>query len=887
MPQYPQSGADELRDMFAGQQGAGEVLDYDEDVSDVEDTDDGGAIIRMGEPDDAEPNPEFYANLLIDGPDIPQTFLDKLASDLIESVDLDIQSREGRDKQYEEGIRRTGIANDAPGGASFHGANKTVHPMITKAAVDFEARAIKEICPPAGPVKSYIPGTPTKERLEKAERKTRHMNWQLVFQIPEFRPSLEKLLTQLPMGGVQYQRWVYSPRKRRACPGFVPLDKMIIPYAADDFYSAERRTFIEDITELEFAARVADEIYVDDKVLKVSSASIPEATLAQKASEKVEGKEGDLAENRDGQRRMYETECDLDLSEWDDAADGDARPYIVRIDKDSRRVLGLVRNWEENDDTFQNMIWTVEWPFIPWRGSMPIGIAQMIGGLSASATGALRALLDSAHINNIPTLIKLKGAGEGGQSITLDPTQVQELDGAIGIDDIRKLIMAIPFNEPSPVLYQLLGFLVQEAESVVRTTFEDLAEQKQEMPVGTTLALIEQGMAVLSAIHGRLYASMQKTICVLHRINKMYITDDEIRDQTGELLARRDDYTGPEDVIPVADPRIFSEVQRFAQMQVVADRADKRPALYNQRKVELMILERLKFPNPEQLLVDAPDPKEMNAVNENVAATLGRPITAFPEQDHLAHIQAHLDYMFSPFFGMLEPVAQKFFPAMMQHLIEHTVLWYASRVYEQASSAAGQEFADFMKYKDPETRKEIDRNMAIASNLVVTEAKEVLPMMPQAISKAMEVIKHFAQEQQPQDPTVPGKIAVEKVRAESQQALQDKRGQLTMAVKQADAQQKQGDKQQDIASRMQELRMKVVDGQRQSQDKEKDRQAKQAIANQGQMAETQRNREDNLTKERTNTQDNETALTIANAEIQSAEKVAVSTGTGLNPGQSD
>lgn len=882
---------EQLSEMF--DQNREETVEFEPAPSDVEDTEDGGAIVKIG-PDDetAMEESEFYVNL-VEAQDvpIPQSFLDKLASDLIEAVDLDIESREGRDKQYEEGLRRTGIGNDAPGGASFNGATKTVHPMITKSAVDFEARAVKELFPAGGPVKTHIVGEETPERLEKANRKAAHMNWQLRFQIPEFRPSLEQLLTQLPMGGVQYQRWVYVPRKKRPVPNFVPVDKMIIPFAAENFYTAERRTFIEDITQLEFDQRVRDGLYIEDHVLSMG-ATPPERTKSQEATDRIEGKEPD-GQNKDGLRRVYETECELDMSEWDQEAAGEQRPYIVRVDKVSNKVLGIQRNWEIDDEKFEAMTWTIEWPFIPWRGSMPIGLAQMIGGLSAAATGSLRALLDSAHINNFPGLVKLRGTGQGGQSVTFEPMQVNDLDGPVGADDIRKVLMAVPYNEPSLVLFQLLGFLVQEAEGVVRTTFEDLAEQKQDMPVGTTLALIEQGMAVMSAIHLRLIDAMQKTLAVLHRINRMYVTDDEIRDDTGQLLAKRDDYQGPLDVIPVADPNIFSEVQRFAQMQVIADRAEKRPALYNQRKVELMILERLKFPNPEQLLVAPPDPKELNAVNENVAATLGRPITAFPEQDHLAHVQAHLDFLFSPFFGMLQPIAAKLFPAMVQHLVEHIVLWYASRVYEQASAAAGVDFSDLLKFKDPETRKEVDRALALASTLVVEEAQQVFARMPQAIQKAMEIVQHFQQAQQPMDPATV-MLKVEEVKGKNAQALEDKKqagkAQELSATLGAQAQNAQAERAERTRQKIAELNLRVVEGRQKSQDqrqlqkqKASDDMQHEAIK---QAAEDQRNEADNETKIAINTQDNQTAMAIASAEIESAEKVAVSTGEGGGPNPS-
>jgi hypothetical protein len=850
----------------------GDVLELEPERTDVEDTPDGGAIVKTGEDEATEGDSSFYDNLLLGNTAFTQSFLGSFASDLCESIEYDIKAREPRDKQYEDGIRRTGMGGDAPGGASFQGASKTVHPMLTQACVDFEARAIKEIMPPGGPAKDFIPGDPTKERLAKARRKTKHMNWQLTRQIPEFRATLEQLLTQVPLGGVQYQRWVWNPGKKRPEASFVPVDFMIIPAAAADFYSAERRTFIEDITRMEFDKRVRDEIYTEDRVLGVGSMP-PEKTLAQKATDRVEGKDDDVY-NKDGVRRMYEVEIMQDFSEFDDEADDEVRPYIVRLCSMTKKVLGIVRNWEKDDKLIEPMAWVVEWPFVPWRGAMAIGLPQMMAGLPAAATGALRALLDSAHVNNFPAMLKLKGSVQGGQSVSPQPMQVTELEGGPGADDIRKLIMAIPYNPTSTVLYQLLGFLVDAGKDVVRTTFEDLAEQHPNMPVGTTLALIEQGMAVLSAIHGRLYSAMERTLLVLHRINKMYVTDKQIFDETGELLAMREDYQGPMDVIPVADPRIFSEVQRFAQIQVVSQRSDAHPELYNAREVEMLLLERLKIAHPEKLLAPQTKPHELNAVNENVAATLGRPISAFPEQDHLAHIQAHLDYMQSPFFGMMPMVMGKFIPAILQHLIEHMTLWYASRVYEHASSAVDQDFAEMLKFKDADTRREVDKVMAVASGLAIDEAAEAFKSLPPIIAKAFQMVQQLQQSMQPQDPAVQAATAVETLRGKNQQALEQTRQHGQAQIKSAD-----------VAQRMKELQLRAIDGQRDDKNKQADRAVDVDVAQMKEQGDMQRAALDNQTKLEINTADNDTAMAISTAETLTGHRSTVSTGTGINPGE--
>ncbi len=260
------------------------------------------------------------------------------------------------------------------------------------------------------------------------------------------------------------------------------------------------------------------------------------------------------------------------------------------------------------------------------------------------------------------------------------------------------------------------------------------------MPVGTTLALIEQGMKVFSAIHARLHEAMARTLGILHRINRMYLTDDEVRAETGEPMVRRSDFEGPLDVIPVSDPEIFSDVQRFAQMQVVAQRAQMNP-LYDQRRVELMILKQTRIPDAESLLTPAPKPEPMNAVNENLAMTFGRPVAAFPEQDHLAHLQVLLDYMTSPFLGQLSVIAPTYLPAALNHVKEHVAYWYINQVYETISVDAGEDLGTLMKFRDPETRKELDKTLAAASTEAVKTAMSRFASVPAVIQRAQQLLE--------------------------------------------------------------------------------------------------------------------------------------------------
>jgi hypothetical protein len=718
----------------------GTEVDMDPDAeSDVEEHDDGSATVTLDEPDEAQ-NAEFYANL---AEDMDNSDMMTISSQLLEFIERDKEARSLRDKQYEEGLRRTGLGDDAPGGADFQGASKVVHPMLTEACVDFSSRVIKEIFPSGGPVKEFIPGEVTQSKREKAQRKQKFMNWQLTQQMVEFRPELEQLTTQIPLGGAQYMKMVWDEQRNRPMSIFVPIDDVYLPYSATSFYTAERKTHVQYLTRLEFEKRVGTGMY---REISLVSPQEPELTGPAKANNKIEGKEQN-SYNEDGTRTVFEIACWLDFEDNFGLA-----PYLVTIDHTTKEVLAIFRNWDPDDEQQEELVHMIEWPFVPWRGAYPIGLPHMIGSLSAAATGSLRALLDSAHINNFPGMLKLKGGSRGGQSDRIEPTQVTEIEGGVGVDDVRKIAMPVPFNPPNPVLYQLLGFVTEAARGVVRTTYENLQDQNPNVPVGTTLAMIEQGMTVFSAIHARLHYAMGMTLKVLHRLNSKHIDDDYIQRVTGEEMCKAKDFLGIMDVIPVSDPNIFSDVQRSAQMQAVVQRAAAMPALYDQRAVEERFLEGMKIPDFKALMAKKPEPVELNAVNENLALTLGRPVAAFPMQDHLAHLQVHLDYLKSPIFGMSQLIGPVFIPGVLQHVKEHMAYWYSLYIYEQTSNAVGVPLDTFLGGKDEQVSAELDRTLAMASQRFMPDIQNSLQGIPAVIQQAQQFLQQF-QPPKPQDPT--------------------------------------------------------------------------------------------------------------------------------------
>jgi chaperonin GroES len=811
----------------------GETVEVDEDYSEVEDTEDGGAIIREKENDeDAQKNQAHFANIV---DDVDQSMLVEATTDLLEKIDKDKEARSKRDKQYEEGLRRTGLGDDAPGGAQFTGANKVVHPMLIEACVDFSARVMKEIFPPSGPVKSKIQGEKNKEKVDKAERKAAFMNWQTTEQMTEFRGELEQLSTQLPLGGGQYLKMMWNPQHRRPAAEFIPIDDVYLPFAATNFYSAERKTHVQYVTKMEYMRRVKSGMYRD---VDVGTASEPEYSKSTQANDKIEGRK-ESSYNEDGLRTIFEIYTYLDFG------DG-VEPYILSVDKSSGLALSLYRNWEADDMHRKELDWIVEFGFVPWRGAYPIGLTHMIGGLSGAATGALRALMDSAHIQNIPTLLKLKG-GPGGQTINLQPTEVVEMEGGALVDDVRKIAMPMPFNPPSAVLFQLLGFLVDAGKGVVQTSFEKLSDQNPNAPVGTTLALIEQGMVVFSSIHSRLHSSMARVFKILHRINSAYMTDEDVEALESGLEIEPSDFDGPMDVIPVSDPAIFSEAQRFAQIQAIMQRAQAMPQMYDQRKVEELFLRNLKI-SADEVLQAMPGSEDIDPVSENVAATMGRPVFVLPKQDHMAHLKTHLAFLQSPLFGSNPVIARTFMLPIATHLRDHLLNYYLVEAHNAVDMAQREDLI----------QEEADEQVA-----VILQVQKFIEQQLGGFAQQLAQIDQAAQQFAPKPPVMQDKaMEIAQLNAQVQSQAMQQRAQMEQAKLQLQQQKLQVDAQTDAQKSQEDLQREQM----------------------RQRAENERTMVELDTRERMNTADNDTAMRLAATELATGEKFAVSTGTGINPG---
>jgi hypothetical protein len=777
--------------------------DLEQEVIELED---GSVIVNFQEKQGPQKNPEFYENL---AEVFDEGVLQSMAIEYLDYIDVDKESRKQRDKQYEEGLKRTGLGKDAPGGATFDGASKVVHPVMAESCVDFAASAAKELLPPEGIVKSSIKGEANKIKERVADRKVNFMNWQFTEQIPEYRDEMEQLLTQLPLGGSQFLKWRYESEQRRPTCEWVAIDNILLPWASTNFYTSPRVTEVQDITEDTYLQRVEQGVYRDlDNFNYTSDAPLNDQTRSEKANNKIEGKE-EPSKNIDGLRRIYEITCFMRLDD-DAETEGRRAPYILTIDETSSKVLSLYRNWEAGDEKLEKLDWYVEFKFIPWRGAYAIGLPQLIGGLSAALTGSLRALLDAAHINNSQTMLKLKGGRIGGQSDRIEPTQVIEIEGAPGVDDVRKIAMPMPFNAPSNVLFQLLGWLTDAAKGVVTTAEEKIGDANSQMPVGTTQALIEQGAKVFSSIHARLHRSQAKSLSIVSRINHWYL--DEMDNQSGEEIKVRD-FAANNDVRPVSDPNIFSETQRLAQNQALLQMATSAPpGMFNLRAVYQRVLEQLKIPGVNEVLPNPLGANESNPALENVSMTMGRPAAAYPDQDHIAHIKIHLEYAQNPAYGGNPVIGPVFAPHALEHIKQHLTLHYLQSMRSYVAQASGGRDTLELHQEKP-LDLDAQQALALASQMVNQDSQNSLGPFVQQIQGLAQKVSQAQQQQQEStalaDPTA--QVILKTQMAETQRKTQE-----AQAKMQLDTQKSQQEYQIKIAELQQQVQELVAKYQTQS-----------------------------------------------------------------------
>ena len=642
------------------------------------------------------------------------------------AIKEDEESRKKWEQRLSRGIRLLGVTDDNSAGP-FVGASRVVHPLIAEAGVQFQARAIAEAWPAEGPAKARPLGDPDDEILERADRVQQHLNYQYTVEMREAFEEHDMMLNRLPLDGSAFKKVHDDPHLGRLTAEFVAAEDLIVPYNATSLSTSPRVTHLLRKYKNDVLKDMAAGFYRNVDLQEPSDDQMGE--IAEEVA-KAEGREAN-ANDEDKRYKIYECHCDRDLVGYEDIdtdgkMTGIAIPYIISIEESSAQVLSIRRNWRQKDPRKLKREWFIHYKYLPGLGFYGFGLLHMIGGLARAATGALRALLDSAQFSNLQGGFKSRDAKFAANDATLRPGEWKDSD--MTSDDLSKSFFKIPYGEPSQVLFALLGFVVESGERFASTTEAMVGDADNKGPVGTTVALIEQGSKVFSAIHKRLHRAFALELELVAELNFETLPADEpypYRVAGGENFIMREDYDERVDVQPVSDPNIFSATQRIAQSQAVLQMASEPGSTIDRREAERGMLRSLRVPDADNL---APDPTHivrMSAVEENMALLHGKPIKVFLDQDHGAHMA-----VLESWFQGLPNQAQKMLEgSYFEHLGAHMAYQYRLEM-EQMIGAPLPPPPDFSKAgkeqrprggPPPEVEQQIDAAAAQASQLYAQE----------------------------------------------------------------------------------------------------------------------------------------------------------------------
>lgn len=653
------------------------ALEVELDKKKLEYTNEDGQKVRVDIDQDLTDKEEeafasnHYANM---AEELPEQEVLGIGKSLIKAFEDDKASRKDWEDQYSKGLKMLGmVVEDRQD--PFPGASGVHHPLMSEAATQFQARAIAEMFPAGGPVKTQILGRQSDKKIEQAQRVQDFMNYQVTNQITDYFNELDQMLYYLALAGSSFKKIYFDNSLDRICSKFVPADQFVISMENTDLETAERYTQVMKLTTNEIKRRQVEGFYRDVPVTQnqggQNSSDIVEQTI-----QKLEGMSSSMA---DKIHTVLEIHADLDL---DEDESGLALPYIVTVDYESGQTLAIRRNWKENDPLKKKRTYFIHYKYLPGLGFYGSGLIQMIGGLQHASTGALRALLDSAAFANLNGGFKAKGARIEGGDITVSPGEWVDVE-AYG-DDLRKSFIPLPFKEPSPTLLQLLGVLTESGRRFASIADAMVGQSAGSGPVGTTIALIEQGSKVFSAIHKRLHQSQGREFKLIYELNGEYLDDEYPYEVIGERKTiRRKDFDSAIDVVPVSDPNIFSQAQRIALAQTGLQLAQQAPNIIDTKEAYRRFLQSLNIPDYNDLLIEDQETPRRDPVSENMALLNGKPIKVFEDQDHQAHIAVHQQFMMDPRFGGNPQAKEVLYPLMMAHLGQHMAYLYQQQMQAQ------------------------------------------------------------------------------------------------------------------------------------------------------------------------------------------------------------
>ena len=665
--------ADVDKGLYAAPIGVEEVAENEEAIE-IEIEDPEKVTIGIGDTEividpDAMEDDEFSANL---AEELDDKYLAELSSDLLEDFTNDVNSRKDWLETYVDGLELLGLKIEERS-EPWEGACAVYHPLLSEALVKFQAETMMETFPAAGPVKTSIIGKETPECMEAAARVQENMNYQLMDKMPEYRPEHERMLWGLGLAGNAFKKVYYDPALERQVSIFVPAEDMVVPYGASNLETAERVTHVMRKTEQELHTLQHLGFYRD---IELGEPSYDLDEVEKKIAEQM----GFDATN-DDRYKILEMNVNLDLEGYEDedkdGKTGIALPYIVTIDKGTTEILSIRRNWKQEDELQKRREHFVHYGYIPGFGFYCFGLIHLIGGFSKSGTMLLRQLVDAGTLSNLPGGFKARGLRIKGDDTPIGPGEFRDVDAPSG--SIRDNIMMLPYKEPSQVLSALMDKIINEGRRFASAADMKVSDMSANSPVGSTLAILERTLKVMSAVNARIYYSMKKEFGLLKNIIADYTDPDYQYDpSTGTPGAKQSDYEKV-NLIPVADPNAATMAQKVVQYQAVMQMAQQNPDIYDLPELNRQMLDVLGVKNAEKLIPNKDDIKQLGPVTENMNIINGKPVKAFLDQDHEAHIAVHMAFTDDPLIRKLVGQSTKagmIQAAMESHIAEHVAFQY-------------------------------------------------------------------------------------------------------------------------------------------------------------------------------------------------------------------
>ena len=713
------------------------VPEEQSNVSIEVDPSDGGVIVDFSSEEaimePSEEISEWYGDLC---DELDPEILQEIAADVIENYNADKDSRGEWESMFERGFDLLGLKLEE-GSEPFQGACTAVHPLLIESAVKFQSKATQELFPSGGPVKANILGAATPEKEMQANRVQNFMNYQLTEQMPEYFDEFERMLFHLPLIGSAFKKIYYSSTFKRPVSEFIPIDQFYVSYYATDLRNADRYTHVIYKSPVELQQDIRAGVYKDVDLPSPSQLS------SSGFATKIDNILGiSPSYDSDPQYVLLEQHCYLELEE-----EGVACPYIVTVEEQSREVLSIRRNYEQDDPNKEKRSHFVHYRFVPGFGFYGLGLIHFLGNLTMSATAAMRSLIDAGQFANLPGGFKAKGVRMVGDNEPIAPGEFKEVE-ATGID-LSRAIVPLPYKEPSSTLFQMLGFVTAAGQKFADSTEQVISDAASYGPVGTTMALLEASSKFFSAIHKRLHKSQKDEFRILAQIDYDYLPDEypyEVPFEDRSIF--KADFDGRVDIIPVSDPNIPSNAHRMMLANMALQMAQQSPpGMFNIEELNRTILNAANMPNLEQILPPKIEPQPLDPVSDIMAVTKGLPIAAFPGQNHDAHIQVKMAYLQDPANGA-NPIMQRIKPVLESNIQEHSVLKYQEQV-----SGVTEQMMQQVPPEQAQNPQAIEMAMAQAAQQVTQANQQPPPPTPEQQLVMLEQEKVKLQQQKLQSDT--------------------------------------------------------------------------------------------------------------------------------------